>query len=67
MMKIRASLLSSLALIVIGVGFAFAQAPNGEHWVVTWAASPQQPRAPQPPRQTELRKPWRHPHHLPLL
>jgi lysophospholipase L1-like esterase len=49
-MKVRSSRFL-LALIAVGAGFVFAQAPNGvEHWVATWAASPQQPRAPQPPR-----------------
>jgi lysophospholipase L1-like esterase len=48
-MKVRASGFL-LALMAVGAGFAFAQTPSGEHWVATWAASPQQPRGPQPPR-----------------
>ncbi len=43
---------AALALIGAACGLAgFAQnAGNGDHWVTTWAASPQQPRAFGPPR-----------------
>jgi lysophospholipase L1-like esterase len=50
-MNTRASRISILALIAFGAAFVFAQAPaGGQHWAATWAASPQQPRALQPPR-----------------
>ena len=33
---------SSFAIVAaLAVPFCFAQAPNGDHWVTTWGASPQ--------------------------
>ena len=53
-MTIRPWQFAVAAMMSIGTAqFALAQraaSAASEHWVTTWAASPQQPRAPQPPR-----------------